>query len=83
MIISFWAVFAASVISSLVGVIGGIFFVFRGKAVFGCALFAASLALAGLAIFVLIGTKALTRVALKLTKRLSLGAIKLFKRRYI
>lgn len=68
-IVSFWAVFASFVGGALGEIVSGIAQLCSGQTAQGFMLIAAALVLAGLAIFAFFGCRAVTKCAVKLTKK--------------
>ena len=80
-IVSLWAAFASVACCAIGGVIGGIWFVFGGKAFSGIAMLGAGVFCAGLSIFLFFGCRAATKGVLQLTKKMILGLKSLFIRK--
>lgn len=80
-IVSLWAVEVSFVASALGGVAAGILGIVRGGLTAGLVLLCAAVVLAGLAILLFFGCKAVTVGAAKLTKRIALWIKSLFMRK--
>ncbi len=68
-IISFWSVFGAFIVTSFGGIIGGIILFTVGKTLNGVALIGCGILFAGLAIFAFFGCKAASKGTVLLTKK--------------
>ncbi len=71
-IVALWAVFASLAACGLIGIIGGIYFAISSNGFTGLAIVAAGFTCAGLSIFMFFGCKEVTKVILKLTKKLAI-----------
>ena len=80
-IVSLWAVEVSFVAGALGGVAAGILSIVRGQMMQGAVLLCGAVVLAGLAIFLFFGCKAVTVGAAKLTKRIALWIKSLFMRK--
>ena len=76
--VSLWAIFGALVGFAVGGIAVGILFAACGHALSGIALIGASIACAGLSIFLFFGCKAATKGLAVLTKKIALGIKKCF-----
>ena len=77
-VISLWAVFASVAVCAPAGVLAGVIFCCEGHIVPGTVMFAAALVCAGLAIFLFLGCKALTKGSAWLSKKILLGIKRCF-----
>lgn len=78
-IISLWAVFISAAVSAPAGAVIGVLNITSGEAILGALIISTSLALAGVAIFILVGTIYVTKGCAALTKNSFIGIKKLIR----
>ena len=80
-IISLWAVFGSLIACAVGGTLSGIGLACGAHSLSGFAMIGAGVICAGLSIFTFCGCKAITKVTLLFTKKISLGIVKLFRKK--
>ena len=81
LVLSAWTVWVSFAVVSPAAAVTGVFLTCRGSVVQGLLMVSSALVLAGLAVFLFFGCKALTRAIWNLTKRIARGTKSLFLRK--